>query len=103
MQEHKGILLESGTNELEIVEFEVGNSKFGINVIKVKEIIQPIAITYIPHAHPHVEGIIQLRGEVLPVVDMFKALGLPHTRKMHKRNLLWRSSISKPLYSTLEM
>ena len=39
--EHKGILLESGTNELEIVEFEVANNKFGINVIKVKEIIMP--------------------------------------------------------------
>ena len=75
--EHKGILLESGTNEIEIVEFEVGNNKFGINVIKVKEIIQPIPVTFIPHAHPHVEGIIQLRGEVLPVVDMLKVLGLP--------------------------
>ena len=77
MVEHKGILLESGTNEIEIVEFEVGQNKFGINVIKVKEIIQPIPVTFIPHAHPHVEGIIQLRGEVLPVVDMLKVLGLP--------------------------
>lgn len=73
---HKGILLESGTNELEIVEFQVGTNKFGINVIKVKEIIQPITVTYIPHAHPNVEGIVQLRGEVLPVVDMAKVLGL---------------------------
>jgi len=77
MENHKGILLESGTNELEIVEFEVGLNKFGINVIKVKEIINPIPVTFIPHAHPHVEGIIQLRGEVLPVVDMVKVLGLP--------------------------
>ena len=76
MESHKGVLLESGTNELEIVEFEIGNNKFGINVIKVKEIIQPIPVTFIPHAHPHVEGIIQLRGEVLPVVDMLKVLGL---------------------------
>lgn len=76
--EHKGILLESGTNELEIVEFEVANNKFGINVIKVKEIIQPIQVTFIPHAHPHVEGIVQLRGEVLPVVDMIKVLGIPN-------------------------
>lgn len=76
--EHKGILLESGTNELEIVEFEVANNKFGINVIKVKEIIQPIPVTFIPHAHPHVEGIVQLRGEVLPVVDMIKVLGIPN-------------------------
>ena len=73
---NKGILLESGTNELEIVEFEVANNKFGINVIKVKEIIQPIPVTFIPHVHPHVEGIIQLRGEVLPVVDMLKVLGI---------------------------
>ncbi|WP_332649597.1 chemotaxis protein [Lysinibacillus sp. 54212] len=78
---HKGILLESGTNELEIVEFEVANNKFGINVIKVKEIIQPIAVTFIPHVHPHVEGIIQLRGEVLPVVDMLKVLGIPNAER----------------------
>ncbi|HWL12524.1 MAG TPA: chemotaxis protein [Ureibacillus sp.] len=76
MEHNKGILLESGTNELEIVEFEVANNKFGINVIKVKEIIQPIPVTFIPHAHPHVEGIVQLRGEVLPVVNMLKVLGI---------------------------
>lgn len=79
--EHKGILLESGTNELEIVEFEVANNKFGINVIKVKEIIQPIPVTFIPHAHPHVEGIIQLRGEVLPVVDMLRVLGIQSSER----------------------
>ncbi|WP_010286678.1 chemotaxis protein [Kurthia massiliensis] len=77
MESNKGILLESGTNELEIVEFEVASNKFGINVIKVKEIIQPIPVTFIPHAHPHVEGIVQLRGEVLPVVNMQKVLGVP--------------------------
>lgn len=81
VKENKGILLESGTNELEIVEFEVANNKFGINVIKVKEIIQPMNVTFIPHAHPHVEGIIQLRGEVLPVVDMLKVLGIQNTER----------------------
>ncbi|MGX9133471.1 chemotaxis protein [Rummeliibacillus sp. JY-2-4R] len=79
MYENKGILLESGTNELEIVEFEIDSNKFGINVIKVKEIIQPTPLTFIPHAHPYIEGIIQLRGEVLPVVDMKKVLGLANT------------------------
>lgn len=73
--DQKGILLESGTNELEIVEFLVGQNTFGINVIKVKEIINVVSITSVPHAHPFVEGIIQLRGEVLPVVDMGKVLG----------------------------
>ncbi|GIN61336.1 chemotaxis protein CheV [Robertmurraya siralis] len=77
MEINKGILLESGTNELEMVEFSIGQNKFGINVIKVKEIINPVAITQIPHSHQNVEGIIELRGEVLPVVNVAAALGFP--------------------------
>lgn len=77
MDHKKGILLESGTNELEIVEFSIGKNKFGINVIKVKEIINPVPVVQIPHSHPHVEGIIELRGEVLPVVNVATALGFP--------------------------
>ncbi|SFA76874.1 MULTISPECIES: chemotaxis protein [unclassified Bacillus (in: firmicutes)] len=77
MDNKKGILLESGTNELELVEFGIGKNKFGINVIKVREIINPVPITQIPHAHRNVEGIIELRGEVLPVVNVATALGFP--------------------------
>lgn len=88
MSDQKGILLESGTNELEIVEFQVGQNKFGINVIKVKEIIQPIGITFIPHAHPHVEGIVQLRGEVLPVVSMNRVLGIPVQNKSDQEKFI---------------
>lgn len=77
VEQKKGILLESGTNELEIVEFGIGRNKFGINVIKVKEIINPVQIIQVPHAHPNVEGIIELRGEVLPVVNVATALGFP--------------------------
>ncbi|MBB4825813.1 two-component system chemotaxis response regulator CheV [Sporosarcina luteola] len=79
MNQHEGILLESGTNELEIVEFEMGHNRYGINVIKVKEIIMPTPITPIPHAHPAIEGIIQLRGDVLPVINMERVMGLPET------------------------
>ena len=42
MVKQNDILLESGTNELEIIEFEMGNNRYGINVIKVKEIILPM-------------------------------------------------------------
>lgn len=84
MENNKGILLESGTNELEIVEFGIGQNKFGINVIKVREIINPVAITQVPNAHPHVEGIIELRGEVLPVVDVAKAVGFPPSKTPEK-------------------
>lgn len=73
MDDHKGILLESGTNELEILIFGIGGGLFGINVMKVREIIAPVKATKIPNAHPFVMGIIQLRDEVLPVVDLGKA------------------------------
>lgn len=71
------ILLESGTNELEIVMFNVGTGLFGINVLKVREIINPLPITETPNGHPHVEGVIRLRQEVIPVVDLAKVLNFP--------------------------
>ncbi|MBU0903855.1 MAG: chemotaxis protein [Planococcaceae bacterium] len=88
MDSQKGILLESGTNELEIVEFEVGSNKFGINVIKVKEILQPLPVTIIPLSHPHIEGIVQLRGEVLPVVNMAKVLGTDLKGSTHEQKFI---------------
>ncbi|MCA1012601.1 chemotaxis protein [Halobacillus halophilus] len=81
MENQQGILLESGINELEIVEFGIGSNRFGINVIKVKEILNPLPITPIPHSHPSVEGIIEVRGEVVPVVDTAHALGFDPSKK----------------------
>lgn len=73
--EKKGILLESGTSEMEIVEFSIGKSFFGINVIKVREIISILEIVQLPGTHPCIEGLIQLRGNVMPVIDLAKFLG----------------------------
>lgn len=70
------ILLDSGTNELEIVKFGVGENAFGINVMKVREIIQPVEVTSVPHSHQHVEGMIKLRGEILPVISLFSFFGV---------------------------
>jgi len=71
------ILLESGTNEVEIVEFSIQDTVLGINVIKVREIITPILPIRIPLSHPCLEGIIHLRGNVIPVIDLGKFLGIP--------------------------
>ncbi|WP_223700427.1 chemotaxis protein [Sutcliffiella deserti] len=76
MENKKGILLDSGTNEVEFLEFLISDTSFGINVLKVREIINPTAITKVPHSHPNIEGIIELRGEVLPVISLRKALSI---------------------------
>lgn len=77
MSVNTNILLESGTNELEVVMFQVGSGLFGINVLKVREIINAVEVTPIPNSHKNVEGVIRLREEVLPVVNLAKVLGLP--------------------------
>lgn len=70
------ILLESGTNELEIVEFSIGGNIYGINVAKVREIIRfPDNVVPVPESHPSIEGIAELRGKVVPIINLPVHLG----------------------------
>ena len=64
------ILLEAGTNEIEIMEFTIYGELYGINVAKVKEIMMSDKVKSIPHAHPAVEGIFKPRDIMLTVVDL---------------------------------
>ncbi len=73
------ILLESGTNELEILEFSIGDLRYGINVAKVVEIIQYSKPTIIPNTHPSIEGIFMPRNEIITVLDLAKHLNINHT------------------------
>jgi len=87
-EEHNGILLESGTNELEVIVFQVGTGTFGINVMKVREIIQPLDVTIMPHSHPNVEGVIRLRDEIIPVIDLAKAIGFSESKNPSQDKLV---------------
>lgn len=70
MNEKDGILLESGTGEVEVIEFKVGNEHYAINVVKVKEIIEVSKVIKVPTAPPEVPGITSIRGEVITLIDM---------------------------------
>ncbi len=74
-----GVLLESGTNELEILEFKVGNNFYGINVAKIREILPYHAPTPIPNAHPGIEGIFMPRDTIITVINLAKCLNTPDT------------------------
>jgi two-component system chemotaxis response regulator CheV len=69
-----GILLESGTNDLEILEFEVGGNFYGINVAKIREILPYQKPTLVPNAHPSVEGIFMPRDIIITIVNLAKSL-----------------------------
>ena len=68
------ILMESGTNELEILEFTVGNNHYGINVAKIKEIVPFNIVTPVPNSHECVEGIFMPRDLMITVVDLAKVI-----------------------------
>jgi two-component system chemotaxis response regulator CheV len=72
-----GILLESGTNELEILEFTIGNNYYGINVAKIKEILTYQAPTPVPNSHECIEGIFMPRDTIISVISLEKCLRLP--------------------------
>ena len=71
------ILLESGTNELELMEFTIAGELFGINVAKVREIMMAQEVKMMPNAHPVVEGVFKPRSEIITVIDLGKYLNLP--------------------------
>lgn len=75
------ILLESGSNELEVLEFVINGNHYGINVEKVREILTYQEITPVPNSHPCIEGIFMPRGEIITVIDLFMALGFSNDNK----------------------
>lgn len=68
------ILLENGTNELEVLEFVVDGNYYGINVAKIKEIIPYQPVTPVPNTHPSVEGIFMPRDTMITAIDLRNCL-----------------------------
>ncbi|MDH4609360.1 chemotaxis protein CheV [Pseudomonas sp. BN102] len=66
-----------GENRLEILMFRLsGRQLFAINVFKVQEVLQLPKLTLMPHRHPVVCGVVNLRGQTLPVIDLSQAVGM---------------------------
>lgn len=61
---------------LQLVTFKVGSEEFGIEIFSVKEIIRMLNITKVPKAPDFVEGVVNLRGKVIPIIDMRKRFGM---------------------------
>ncbi len=68
------ILLENGTNELEVLEFTLDGNSYGINVAKIREIIPYQSVTPVPNAHPSIEGIFMPRDVMITAIDLKNCL-----------------------------
>ena len=64
-------------NEIQLVVFKLGREEYGVSILQVQEIKRMTDITRVPHTPDYLKGVINLRGSVLPVVDLKKRLSLP--------------------------
>ncbi len=69
---------------LQLVSFIIGNEEFGVNILFVQEINRMLQITKVPNAPYFVDGVVNLRGRVIPVIDLRSKLGFE--RKEHDKN-----------------
>lgn len=69
---------------LQLVSFTIANEEFGVDILKVQEINRMFQITKVPNSPSYVDGVINLRGRVIPVIDLRTKLNLP--RKPHDKD-----------------
>jgi len=62
---------------IQLVSFKLGKEEFGVEILKVQEINRMLEITEMPNSPDFVEGIVNLRGRIIPVIDLKKRLNLP--------------------------
>jgi purine-binding chemotaxis protein CheW len=67
----------NGEHLLQVVSFRVGNEEFGLDILRVQEIIRVQDLTRVPNSPDFVDGVINLRGKVIPVIALRKRFGLP--------------------------
>jgi purine-binding chemotaxis protein CheW len=72
----------------QLCTFRIGGEDYAIDIMRVREIIHPLPITPVPRAPSFVEGVIRLRGDVIPVIDVRKRLALPATPATRKSRFL---------------
>lgn len=75
--------------EMQLVVFDLASEFYGVEIAAVREIIRMQSITPVPGAPPFVEGIINLRGQVIPVLDLRKRLGLKVSEQTEDSRIVW--------------
>ncbi len=73
-----------GDELLQLVSFNIGEEEFGVDILKVQEINRMLEVTRVPNAPEYVDGVINLRGKVIPIIDLRRRFGLE--RKEHDKN-----------------
>ncbi|MCF6268186.1 MAG: chemotaxis protein CheW [Melioribacteraceae bacterium] len=84
-------IVENTTNVneiLQLVSFKIGNEEFGVDILKVQEINRMLNITEVPNSPKFVNGVVNLRGRIIPVIDTRIKLNLPIIKHDHKTRII---------------
>lgn len=73
---------------LQLVSFKVGTEEFGVDILKVQEINRMLKITKVPNAPDFVEGVVNLRGRIIPVIDLRKRLAIENKEHDNKTRII---------------
>jgi len=74
--------------DLQVVGFRIGNETYGVRIAAVREIVRVPEITSVPNAPESIEGVINLRGKIIPVMDLRKRFGLAEINTDKKNRIL---------------
>lgn len=89
------ILLENGTNELEVLEFTIGGNRYGINVAKIREILPYQSVTPVPNSHPSIEGIFMPRDTMITVINLANQLNIQTTGNTNGKDMMIITNFNK--------
>lgn len=70
---------DSGAETVQLCSFFVGDEAYVIDIMRIREIVRPLPVTPVRRGSPIIEGVIDLRGQVIPIVDLRRLLGAPAT------------------------
>ncbi len=69
-------MAEQKKNEHQLVVFKIGDEDFGVDISQVREIVRLLEITYMPKAPAFIDGVVNLRGQIVTIIDLAKRLGI---------------------------
>jgi purine-binding chemotaxis protein CheW len=72
------------SDTIQVVSFKLGSEEYGVDIAQVQEINRMVAITHVPRAPQFMEGVINLRGQLIPIIDLRARFGMP--RAEHTKN-----------------
>ena len=79
---------ETQHEQIQLVSFNLGEEEYAVEVLKVREILRMATITHIPNAPAAVEGIINLRGRVIPIISLRSSFGMPQCESSHNTRIM---------------